>query len=321
MFYPPISFIEYISIPLISLIIDERFWLYLFFIVSGFLLARKPIDSVSDLIKNIIGRFLRLALPVFFSYFIIYIIYTCMGFCNNETTIIFQCKWFQEAYSAHTYNILDVLYSPVNVVLLGKCSFNTPYWVLRLMFLASFIIYIFNYLHSKFKSIVVIPFIFIASTLFSYYISPVITACLIGMLTYRIDNYYIKSKTNRYFYSFVCVMLLFIYILPTKIKYSIFFAIIILATPRICFLNNIFKHNVFQLLGNISWGIYSFHWPLICSAGAYFLLFFNKKLGLASSYLISYIILSISIICVAILFFYSFEKLARILSNKILRLI
>ena len=82
--------------------------------------------------------------------FVIYIIYLTIGFHNGETSVFFDNGWCQKAY-AGDYSLLTVFRSPIDVLILGKSSLNSPYWVLREMFVASLIIYAADYILNKFS--------------------------------------------------------------------------------------------------------------------------------------------------------------------------
>lgn len=58
----------------LGFLLNESYWLFLFFIVSGYLLAYSRIDKLHQLFAKMVQRFLRLGLPVLFAYVIIYII-------------------------------------------------------------------------------------------------------------------------------------------------------------------------------------------------------------------------------------------------------
>ena len=78
----------------IGFLLDESYWLYLFFIISGYLLALSRIESLHHLFAKIIQRFLRLGIPILFVYIIVYFIYRTIGFHNSDTSIFFDNVWW-----------------------------------------------------------------------------------------------------------------------------------------------------------------------------------------------------------------------------------
>ena len=167
-------------------VLDESFWLYLFFAVSGYLLAFSRIEKIYQLFAKMIQRFLRLGLPILFAYVIIYIIYRTIGFHNGETVSLFDNIYFQNSYSDE-YTIFTVMMSPIDVLIFSECSLNSPYWVLREMFIASMIIYTANYLFKRFssgnsliKTMIVLAVISITLSIFLLFDSKIVIFCLLG---------------------------------------------------------------------------------------------------------------------------------------------
>lgn len=194
-FTPSIRIIDIINNSLLSFLIDEGYWLYMFFVVSGYLVSKSKITSIGDLISKSIGRFLRLALPILFSYLVIYVIYLTLGFHAVETNTLFQCAWYQGYYTGE-YTIYDVLLAPIYVILYGSSLLNGPYWCLRMMFISSLFIFILKFIFNKIntKSESLVFSILMIITLSSYVISPIITACLVGMLVSYYESSEIISK-------------------------------------------------------------------------------------------------------------------------------
>ena len=315
-FVPSIKTIDVIYNSVFSFLISEGYWLYLFFVVSGYLVSQSKITNVKTLVIKSVNRFLRLAFPILFSYSIIYLIYLTVGFHTAETSALFQCQWFQKYY-LDTYSIKHVLISPFEVLLLGKARLNGPYWVLRMMFISSLIIYLIHYLYFKLKASQYESFSFsvlMIITIFSCFLSPIITACLAGMLV----SFYEKSDiTTKPCYAFwFIVIAMAVYFLPDTLNSIIFFAALIVFIPRIRLLNTIFSSKPFQFAGSISWGIYSFHWPIICSVGALSIVGLSTQIGIIEAYTVTFFFVLILTVLLSVCFFYSLERLAASLTKK-----
>lgn len=317
-FIPPIRILDTLSNSAFSFLIDAGYWLYLFFVVSGYLVSKSKIESVRDLLSKVINRYLRLAFPILFSYLVIYLIYLAIGFHTEETSALFQCQWYQKFY-LDSYTLFDVIMSPINVLIFQKCQLNSPYWVLRMMFISSLIIYLIKYLCNKLKLIekhesFMLSALIVLSIL-SFVISSIISACLIGMIVSIFETSTVKTKScYAFWFIFISVSIL---VLPGALKYSLAFAILIVFIPRHNVLNKVFSSKPLQFLGNISWGIYSFHWPIICSIGALLIICISSNLGLKNAYLVSFFIVTILTIFVSICFFYSLERVAAQLIKKV----
>ncbi|WP_026655852.1 acyltransferase family protein [Butyrivibrio sp. AE3003] len=133
-FIPSICCFDIINDSHFAIFLDEGYWLYLFFVISGYLVSRSNIYNIKELLCRIVIRFFRLACPILFSHFIIYFIYRTVGFHNGETTTLFQCEWFQQIFYTRDFTIKDVLISPFSVLIFGNSDMNKPYWVLQMMF-------------------------------------------------------------------------------------------------------------------------------------------------------------------------------------------
>jgi peptidoglycan/LPS O-acetylase OafA/YrhL len=311
---PEIYWLDDITNSRFSFVISEGWWLYLFFVVSGYLVAKSRIRTVQDIIIKIISRFLRLAFPILFSYLIIYILYICVGFHTTETSALFQCTWFQSYYLGN-YSIMDVLKGAYNVLILNDSELNPPYWCLKDMMRSSILIYVLRYLYEKLSKYQDIAFsVLVIITFYSVRVSSVITACLIGMLVSLYEERNIKVS---YFAFWAMVIILALNDLPDLIVSSLFFASIIVFVPRINWIESILSSKPVVCLGKINWGIYSFHWPIICSIGALSIIKLNTVYGMINAYALTFWVVLLLTIISAVAFYYSFEKLASFLVGKI----
>ena len=315
-FVPSIHLLDIIEDSPFSFLISEEYWLYLFFVVSGYLVSKSSVKNLGELISKAVNRFLRLAVPILFSCFIIYLIYLIVGFHAAETGSLFLCEWYQGYYTGD-FTIRDVLLSPFQVLFKGQFKFNAPYWVLHRMFISSMLIYVLKYLLSKeviskYKSLVfsILAIVMIASVRFS----PIITACLSGMLV----SYYEESeiRSTSCFAIWFLFLMMSVYFMPDVLRATVFFAALIVFVPKAGALNAFFSSKPLQFLGKISWGIYSFHWPIICSVGALLIVGLSAHTSLTRAYALSCVFSVIITIVLSICFFYTFERLAAFLVKK-----
>ena len=300
-----------------SFIANEAFWLYLFFYLSGYLVARSKVKSLGDVIYKSVGRFFRFAFPILFSYLVIYLIYIFAGFHNGATADLFKCAWFQ-GYFAEQYSIMHVLRSPIDVLFYGNCALNGPYWVLKDMFFASLIIYVLKYLchllanrHEAFRFL--LP---AAVTIASVYVSNIIFACLLGMFISICEDAG-DACGKPHIVIGILLMSLMQYIITENFVFNIFFVLLMILTPRVHFLDSFLSLKPSRFLGDVSWGIYSFHWPLMCSIGALIIIALQPQTGLTASYTLSGAAVSMITILLSVIFRYTFEKLAAWLTSML----
>lgn len=299
-------------------LIDEGFWVHLFFVISGYLASKTLITDTTILLSKIVKRFMRLALPIFFSGIIIFLIYIFIGFYNAETSCLFKNVWYQQQFYNSKIGIIDILLSPFTVILLGDNRINGPYWVMPMMFLSSSVIYLLNYFFNKLKNThkeiiqCIIETTFIIACAFVF---PILSAHIIGMLVSEYEDHF---KNIRFFYT-CCALIIVIsaFFLPRRINESLSFGIIILLCPHLKILNKLLSVKIFQFLDSISWGIFSFHWPLIYSVGALVLISFSQKTNLNTAFFIGFVTVSLLTICISIIFNKSFEKISMRITNNI----
>ncbi len=317
-FFPPFRYIDYIQESSFSFIIDEGFWLHLFFVVSGYLVYKSKISDSKDLFTKIVSRFFRFLIPIFFVYIIIYAIYILIGFHSNETTFLFQCNWYQKLFYTDEYTVKDILLSPISTLILGNSQLNGPYWVLPMMFFSSSFIYLIKLIISIFNSKHKDEITFVSSTfliLLSSAVFPIFSAHLIGVLVSILDNKFIRNK--KFYTSSICIIIVSTLFLPERLKQSFLFAIIILIVPHLRFVYKLLSNKLFQFFGNMCWGIFSFHWPIIYSIGALCIIFFSSKVGLSKAYIISLLIVFCITICLSLFFYLTLEKFAAFLTKVI----
>ena len=306
----------------IGFLLDESYWLYLFFIVSGYLLAFSKIEKLYQLFAKWIQRFFRLGLPILFAYSICYIIYLTIGFHNGETSVFFDNGWYQKAY-AGDYSLLTVFRSPIDVLILGKSSLNSPYWVLREMFVASLIIYAADYILNKFSQrpigrlLTVIGTLFIA-LLFNHLLdSNIIVFCVLGAILCWCEKDIHILLEKQWFYFGILIIALAISVLDKSYMKQLFFLALIICVPKIGILNNVFSSKLFEFIGNISFGIYSFHWPLYCSVGGLVIVCLAAQTGLLISIILAMVISFILTIILSWLYHISCEKLSGFITKQI----
>lgn len=294
----------------LNFLLNESYYLYLFFIVSGYLIARSSVPNLPELIKKVVIRFLRLALPILCSSAIVF--FLCIkwiGMHNAETSSLFVNHWFQNNYYNIPVTFENLFYSPLDALLLAEASINPPYWCLKGMFIGSVVIYIVDFLLYKLSGrpelqVSLIFLSLICSLHFSF--DGVRTACLVGMALWKFEKHKEEfSKTaSLAFWMIVSSILLYVY--EEQMMISLLFAVLIFYLPKWEISNKILSSRPFQFLGDISWGVYSFHWPIYSSIGALLILNVNTG-GLVSTWVIGMLVSIILTVIISILYRYTFE--------------
>lgn len=256
------------------------FWLYAFLVISGYLLSVTRVRSVSELARKTARRFIRFFLPILGACLFIYLLQETVGFYTEETTAFFTNKWFQKFYRTEL-GWTAIFTESIRAMTSAVCNFNTPFWVIRDMFLSSFVIYVCNFVdYGRDKKNNVLPVVFLVCAL--YLDRPVIIACLAGYMLgyYREQIERLAERKALFWLVFLAAfgfakLMKYWKVLP-KVFDNIFLyilvwcAIVIFVNRTPC-LVKFFSSKIFLLMGKISFGVYSFHWPVICSAGSYVL--------------------------------------------------
>lgn len=302
---------------------DANFWLYLFFICSGYLLASASVYTLADLASNSIKRLLRLGLPVFFSSVGVFLLLTVFGPQNQATVEFFSNSWFQSSYSPLP-TIVSVIRSPFDVLILGDKSINSPFWVLKDMLIVSILIYGIIYLSNKFKAYryakYIIYYIGLILTLFQ---SNVVISCYMGMAI-QLHSELIQKIVSRM--RWLCVLaLLLIYFVYGFIRHGalamLFFLVFIAVIPYFPRAAQWLGNPFLLQINSISFGIYSMHWPVYCTAAALILIQTTPFFGISHALTFTFVCYVILSVLAGWVFSATAEpvsrKLVRILSDRI----
>lgn len=302
------------------------FWLYAFLVISGFLLSVTRIRSVSELMIKSVKRFLRFCLPVFGACVFIFLLQETVGFYVEETEVFFTNNWFQKYYRTNIewYSIFTESFRAIAT---ASCQFNAPFWVVRDMFLSSVIIYICNYVdYGRERKNNIIPILCFLNAV--YVDRPVIIACLAGYLLGYYKDQVSKLVERKLLYLvlviavFLCAKLLMVQkILPSVFDkiclYIIVWCAIVAYINQSVKLVKFFSGKIFLLMSKISFGIYSFHWPVICSIGSYVLIKgLENKWGTINLLGLSLLVSVLCTIGISIIYRLTVEKTA----DKIIRM-
>lgn len=296
------------------------FWLYAFLVISGYLLSVTRVCSVSELARKTARRFIRFFLPILGACLFIYLLQETVGFYTEETTAFFTNKWFQKFYRTEL-GWTAIFTESIRAMTSAVCKFNTPFWVIRDMFLSSFVIYVCNFVdYGRDKKNNVLPVVFLVCAL--YLDRPVIIACLAGYMLgyYREQIERLAERKALFWLVFLAAfgfakLMKYWKVLP-KVFDNIFLYIlvwcaIVIFINRTPGLVKFFSSKLFLHMGKISFGVYSFHWPVICSVGSYTLL-----VGLENGWrvLVTFgLALLVSVVCTVILsviYLFTVEKAA-----------
>lgn len=298
--------IAWVNTDLLKILLDGDFQIGLFCAISGYLASKTKIDGVSSLLRKSFLRYLRFVLPIFIVCLVVFIIQKLIGFHNGEAGRILYNSWFGGYYSAD-FSLFDLIASPLyRIWLFADDSFNGPFWMLADMLWSSMIIYSVSFLGKslpKYK-----PLFYAAALAASYFISYVCFAVLIGAgIGYFIGE--LKSGKGVNFICFAGIVFII------WLMYGGHNALLLKLSPESYLegrftLNGYFKAVYASLLflfisgtkyikaalgtkpmaylGKLSFPVYCFHWPVICSFAAMVFVAIREKLAYSEVYLITF---------------------------------
>lgn len=260
------GWIDFLNRFRLGFLINESFYLYLFFVVSGFLIAHSKVKDIKDLAVRFVSRFLRLALPILGACILILLFSKIVPFYSDDTVSIFENSWLQSAYSERL-TVWDAFLSPIHVLIFGKVAFNSPYWVLSSMMFGSLVIYLLSYIKSKLSSDILRLIVDLAFVAAAFFLDKIIFACLIGSLIFCYEEKIYSLLKSKLLLCLLGIPAFAVCLLHMVYGAILFFGWMIIAIPRLTYVKRVLEIMPLRFLGNISFGIYSFHWPIFCSVG------------------------------------------------------
>ena len=234
--------------------------------------------------KKCIKRVLRFAIPIMGSAVFTFVIQYTIGFYNFKIQDTISNTWLTHLYGTQL-TLRDIIEEPFRVLLLGNSKFNSPFWCLRDMLLASVIIYAVGWVckTAKIKGSVLGVLILLGAIVNR----GVIVACLVGAMTSFLKQRFKTLKVP--ILVAVCGVLLPIVAFFTENLFIMdaAFALCLLSVPLVPQVKSFFEANFVKKIGSVSFGIYALHWPVINSIGLGILYVLGKTISPAPLMLLS----------------------------------
>jgi peptidoglycan/LPS O-acetylase OafA/YrhL len=305
---------------------DGRFAVAIFFVLSGVALSLHYMKqrSVACLTKLVIKRLPRLGIPVLFSTVFIHFLIINGFMCNHEAAVIQKPEnvWLGAFYSFEP-SVKGMIKSIPNVFLIGDASYNSPVWTMRRELIGSyFIVLVMLALHFSKPNKAFI--IWLASTVISLVIAPVMSAFSFGLLiSYLFINekdMLLKLKNSKLMQISAIAVMSISYILIlvlnnygfTGFSAAVMSITAFLVVGGLLFINifiSFFSCKISRFLGKISFPLYVVHFPVICSFTSYLMIRhpnYSENSGITILIYVLSSVLSLTIACL----FYPVEKLS-----------
>lgn len=127
--------------PPLSILVDSNLALYGFCIISGYLASFRKIRSLKELLLQLMGRYIRFAVPFFFINIITFVMYYTLGFPTQISSELLHNSWVSTFYS-HPYGIDELIMASLTM----DGTLNGPLWMMKYIFGGTCLIYIYNYI-------------------------------------------------------------------------------------------------------------------------------------------------------------------------------
>ena len=300
-------------IPVVNLLINGRFAVCLFVIISNYIFT-KNIDEHFDLPSlqlRLLKRYFRLAIPIAFIVVFVSLMYYAGLFHTSDMPSEKLHKfWNDLSISAF---LKQAVFSP-----LGYSKVLGPCWMLKYIFLGNLFITLLSIIANG-KSLRTKILIYVIVCILSLHFSTEWICVFTGGLLYVLEK--AQITLGRVFAVLCLLASVIVAALPKsvfsgEISYYCVSAIFmfwgILSLPKMQFL---LSNNFFAFLGDKALAIYLVHWPILCSLSCFLYLHSDMSNGWI---LVQNLAVTIIVILIAsILYSRYVNKLADIIVNKI----
>ncbi len=245
----------------------------LFLIISGFLAwlsADRKTHNYKSISQMVVNRYFRFAIPFGIVFIILYATYF-MGIYS----------WHTEAGYITKSTILQTAFWPVNIigfiksVILSPVNpdfWDAPLWMMKYVFLGTYIALLLQLaikgVDNK-KRIYILLFCSVVLTLLDKFYLGIMIGQILAFLFGKYGKNFHKSSQPALGVFFICLFLLLCYktFLPisTEIKNFLWAMILVMAVYTTPFLQKLFESDIMQKLGKISFSMFIWHWPILCS--------------------------------------------------------
>lgn len=325
-----------LNIKPLQILVNGNYAVCLFLMISAYVIS-VPIytcPGLDHIQRTAFKRYPRLMLPVFFASALSFLISRTVGYYNMQAAELLDNPWLKEFFT-EKLTAADLLHSSlIGVWWQGDNSFNGPYWMLRTLFLGTFLVILLAVITSGEKTkkayaggiLMLMLFVYLEV---SIYDGCLVLGTLLAFLKCR-TNLFEKKKQKK------GIVLLHVLLLGASLflpsfqnelisffsKYEIFpvyftnpafyngtgsFLLLfsLMGLPRLQ--DHLGRNRLFSRISEISFSIYLLHWPIICSFSCWFCVRFGAEAGNAFIPVL-FILTAVIVIAASKLFYELIEK-------------
>ena len=283
----PSHIFEILTSPIIANFYNSHLSVLIFFVLSGYVLTLPAYSNVSDwkviLKKRLLGRYLRLNIPIAAAILISYFFYKLGLYSNIQAAEISgSLNWFKN-YFPEGINVWHAKKEAYGSIISGSTSLVPPLWTMKIEFFGSLYILLF-YIYKP-KSKVVVPllivcflihvihqqnsiyyFAILAGSLFNYFKSIFKYKFFIFAFGFYFGGFQFDSVAYNYLPN---LYFMGVEIWERKTFYNALGAVLISFSVIRGFGSKLFESTIFQFLGRISFSIYLIHFIVLCSLSSF----------------------------------------------------
>lgn len=303
----------YIGTSPLNVFYNGNFSVCIFFVLSGFVLSYKYFQTGDmEVIKeSVIKRYVRLAIPVSFSIFIVYVINLFDGFTINQILHITKSDLVSN-YNLINNNFFYMLqFAFFETFFKGNAIYNPVLWTMKYELFGSYLIFLFIIILKKSNVRYLVYVILILSFFNSYFLGFILGLLLSDLYLNKkinifsiFDNIFVRLvtgiggiflgsypylDTSNTIYKYLKINIdgydsLMIYHICGAFLLMIF----VLSSP---YAKKVLSGKLFLFLGKISFSLYLLHFTLLCSFSSYIFVnlirMFSYDLSVLLTFLIS----------------------------------
>ena len=291
--------------PIASIFYNGHFAVLIFFVLSGYVLTlpyfENPVQSKQILARRLLGRYLRLNIPIAAAIGISFIFYNLNLYTNIKAADLSgSTQWFNLYFKPGLTPLIALKEMLYESIILGKGQFLPPVWTLKIEFIGSLYILFFYLFKPKNRTwlsgliaFVLLYLIHRENSIYFYaifcgsFLSQCKPKLALRIILFLSGIYFGGFQFESYFYNFLPDVVVW----EKKTFYNTIGAIFLTVSVVQGFGVPFFTSKPIQFLGKISFSMYLLHFIILCSVSSYFYMDFDKAPLSLASQLLAYLFL------------------------------
>lgn len=310
--------------PLTAALFNGQMAVAIFFVLSGEALSTPYWASGNrrSVVRQVIKRYPRLTLPIFFSCLLVFILMTLgLSSSREAATLVNSPDWLGSflAFSPDLASFLKYATFDVYAFHTEKTSYNPFLWTMKTEIIGSFIVFCLLLIerHIRFKTIT-----FVAVSIAFFYTKSFICLFLIGMVFGRLhmDGTFLRLRQTRWvqIVSPVVILAVFAFIAHKQAvghsgirPYSLAATAFVFAIHANNAISDFLQNRISLFLGKISFPLYLVHFPVIISLTSGAVVFAHAHDALTVPWVTAIAVTSTAVSLVAAIAFERLEGVTR----------